>query len=254
MKNSQTQEEKYEVALNEIAYLRKPMQRLLERIKNFYFITPNLLTLFSFLCALLASLMFLTPGFSYVASAAFFIICSYLFDCADGRLARLKGIETTFGFWLDRITDQLKVSLLILCLGIRAYITAAPATILVATALTIMLQLLKEFNWALFEIFLLKEGIKKEYSQFVLDNLGIKFNKDNLFKRVQFQIVRIFIFLPYAQMFTLAFCPLAFGPKIAIYLYGIISLISLGAKIIVYFRIFSQTDAQKTASHNLSRR
>ncbi len=239
-----TKEDNYDITLNEIAWLRKPMEKILKKIQKYDFITPNLLTTLSFVFALIAAILFLLPGDSRLAFGAALIIISYLLDCADGRLARLKKMESSFGFWFDRITDQIKLSLLILCLGMRAYfIDFASISILIFSAFVVVIQLVKEFNWALFEIFLLKNKPKTDYGKFILDNINIKFTKQTLIKRVSFHIVRILAFLHYEQIFVLSIFPCIIKPEATIYIYGILSLISLIGRISIYAKLLLKNNA-----------
>lgn len=238
--------DKYGVALNEIIFLRRPIAKVLEKIKKYDFITPNLLTLMSFAFALAACAALLLSGYRWLVVSAALIILSYLLDCADGRLARLKNMESGFGFWLDRITDQIKLSLLILALGLRAYyIDQEGAGILIIAALTITAQLIKEFNWSIFEIFRLKTQAETGYAQFVLDNIGLEFSKDSLKKRILFIIARTAIFLHYEQIFVLSVFPLIFKARATIYIYALMSLISFSAKTCAYINVYRKTDAQR---------
>ncbi|MBM3246807.1 MAG: CDP-alcohol phosphatidyltransferase family protein, partial [Candidatus Omnitrophica bacterium] len=177
----------YLVVQNEISFLRRPMERLLKKIQRYDFITPNLLTAFSFSFSLAASSAILLAGYRWLIVSAVLIILSYLFDCADGRLARLKNMESGFGFWFDRITDQIKLSLIILALGLRAYyIDGQGQRILIIMSLAIIIQLIKELSWSIFEIFRLKTAQGLEYAQFVLDRIKIRFTRDSLRKRILF--------------------------------------------------------------------
>ena len=85
-------------------------------------VTPNQLTLlnlgiFVLSAALLAALPDYTGGIIAVATLEF----SYLFDCADGMLARHKKIASKEGHLFDFFTDELKATLLVGALAVRFY-------------------------------------------------------------------------------------------------------------------------------------
>lgn len=85
-------------------------------------VTPNQLTLLNlgiFVCssALLAALPDHLGGIIAIAV----LELSYLFDCADGMLARHKKIASKEGHLFDFFTDELKATLLVAALGVRLY-------------------------------------------------------------------------------------------------------------------------------------
>lgn len=85
-------------------------------------VTPNqltLLNLFIFVVSatLIAALSDHTGGIIAIAVLEF----SYLFDCADGMLARHKKIASKEGHLFDFFTDELKATLLVASLGVRLY-------------------------------------------------------------------------------------------------------------------------------------
>ena len=78
-------------------------------------ITPNLLTLFSFIVAL-ASAVFICLGsleesqrVSFHVAAAILIHVSHILDCMDGQMARYRGTISRSGGFYDKSTDHLQV-------------------------------------------------------------------------------------------------------------------------------------------------
>ncbi len=65
-------------------------------------IHPNVITLFSLFFSIMAAFFFFNN--QLILGAIFFFI-SYVFDCADGTLARLTGTESRFGQKLDFYVD-----------------------------------------------------------------------------------------------------------------------------------------------------
>ncbi|WP_113700386.1 CDP-alcohol phosphatidyltransferase family protein [Nonomuraea lactucae] len=69
-------------------------------------ITPNTLTVLSLVLGLLAAACFATDR---LAAGAVTFYLSFMIDCVDGKIARLKGTGTPFGLWLDYVGDRVRV-------------------------------------------------------------------------------------------------------------------------------------------------
>src|SRR5262245_22687184 len=88
-------------------------------------ITPNqvtFLTLPVFLAG--AALLALLPSWGALVGGAAVIELSYVLDCADGQLARLKGTSSPVGAHLDFLMDELKAFVLIAAIAIRLWLPA----------------------------------------------------------------------------------------------------------------------------------
>jgi CDP-alcohol phosphatidyltransferase len=86
-------------------------------------VTPNQLTLTSLgFFVLAASLLVVLSGHWGGVLALFVLEFSYLFDCADGMLARHKKLASKEGHLFDFFTDELKATLLAGALGLRLYL------------------------------------------------------------------------------------------------------------------------------------
>ncbi len=88
-------------------------------------ITPNqvtFLTLPVFLAG--AALLALYPSWGALVGGAAIIELSYVLDCADGQLARLKGTSSPVGAHLDFLMDELKAFVLIAAIAIRLWLPA----------------------------------------------------------------------------------------------------------------------------------
>ncbi|GAA2880976.1 CDP-alcohol phosphatidyltransferase family protein [Nonomuraea rubra] len=77
--------------------------------------TPNGLTVLSLVLGMVSAACFATNHL--IAGAGFFYL-SFMIDCVDGKIARLKGTGTPFGLWLDYVGDRIRV---VLCAGGLAY-------------------------------------------------------------------------------------------------------------------------------------
>ena len=93
-------------------------------------ITPNLLTLFSFIVAL-ASAVFICLGsldesqrISFHIAAAILIHVSHILDCMDGQMARCRGTLSRSGSFFDKATDHLQVFIWFGAIAYAGYIHA----------------------------------------------------------------------------------------------------------------------------------
>jgi len=84
-------------------------------VANHTRMTPNGLTVFSLVLGMVSAACFATN--QLIAAAVLFYL-SFMIDCVDGKIARLKGTGTPFGLWLDYVGDRVRV---ILCAGGLAY-------------------------------------------------------------------------------------------------------------------------------------
>ncbi|MFI6476624.1 CDP-alcohol phosphatidyltransferase family protein [Nonomuraea sp. NPDC050663] len=79
--------------------------RLAVLVANRTTLTPNAITGISMLLGLAAAGAFAANRLT--AGAVLFFV-SFLVDCVDGKIARLKGTGTPFGLWLDFIGDRVR--------------------------------------------------------------------------------------------------------------------------------------------------
>lgn len=85
-------------------------------------ITPNQITFASAGVAAIACAMFaLCPGWTYLIAAAAVFEFSFVLDCADGMLARLRAVASPLGHLLDFLMDELKAMLLYGCVAVRLW-------------------------------------------------------------------------------------------------------------------------------------
>ena len=86
-------------------------------------ITPNQVTFLSAVIAAGACAMFaLLPGHAWLIAAAAVFELSFVLDCADGQLARLRQTASPLGHLLDFLMDELKAMLLLACVAVRLWI------------------------------------------------------------------------------------------------------------------------------------
>jgi len=84
-------------------------------------LTPNLITLISFITAIVAFLFILVGGTTNFIIAAVLIHLSHIFDCMDGQMARYRKTTSLSGGFYDKLTDQIQVALWFGAIGYAAY-------------------------------------------------------------------------------------------------------------------------------------
>lgn len=85
-------------------------------------VTPNQLTFASLALAAVAGAMFaLGPGYAWGVAAVVVFEISFVLDCADGQLARLRGRSSVLGHLLDFLMDEIKAMLIFACITIRQW-------------------------------------------------------------------------------------------------------------------------------------
>ncbi|OQX92240.1 MAG: hypothetical protein B6D58_04010 [candidate division Zixibacteria bacterium 4484_95] len=79
-----------------------------------YNISPNLITLASFIMSVLSAIFFFFGGYVNILSGGIMAQFSSILDGCDGEVARLKFRFCVFGEWLDRVLDRYADGLIIL--------------------------------------------------------------------------------------------------------------------------------------------
>jgi len=82
--------------------------------------TPNQVTLISFLVGLYSAYCFSKGSFWMILSGAILLQLSIIIDCVDGELARYTRRFSQLGAWLDAITDRVKEYLVFFALAYGA--------------------------------------------------------------------------------------------------------------------------------------
>lgn len=85
-------------------------------------VTPNQITLASFVVAVVsAALLIALPGHAGLVVAILAYQASYVLDCADGMLARWRGIASPSGHLLDFLMDELKAFAILAAAAVRLH-------------------------------------------------------------------------------------------------------------------------------------
>jgi phosphatidylglycerophosphate synthase len=72
-------------------------------------VTPNVLTTIAFVIGLGSAAAFWRGSYGWLLLGALLFHLSFVFDCMDGKIARLNGTGSVFGAWLDYVFDRLRV-------------------------------------------------------------------------------------------------------------------------------------------------
>jgi phosphatidylglycerophosphate synthase len=85
-------------------------------------VTPNQVTLATLPVFLIGAAMLIAwPTWGALCGGAALLELSYVLDCADGQLARLKGISSPVGAHLDFLMDELKAFVLVGAVAVRLW-------------------------------------------------------------------------------------------------------------------------------------
>ena len=119
-------------------YLNRPLSvRISRRLVN-YPITPNQISLFSFLCCLLAAGLFAVDGYAALLLGGILAQFASIVDGCDGEIARLKFQMSRYGGWLDAVLDRYADAFLLFGLTWHAYADKTHSLILLVGFLAII--------------------------------------------------------------------------------------------------------------------
>jgi CDP-L-myo-inositol myo-inositolphosphotransferase len=104
-------------------HLNRPLSTRITRYLLRTDITPNSVSLFSFIIAMLGALFFFLGGYSNLVIGALLAQVSSVIDGCDGEIARLKFQVTEFGGWFDAVLDRYADAFLLFGLTYYVYIT-----------------------------------------------------------------------------------------------------------------------------------
>lgn len=103
-------------------FVARPIAALVVATLEHTRITPNQVTLASLVVFLIAAgLMVMMPGQSGLVTAVVVIELSYVLDCVDGQLARIRGTSSPIGAHFDFLMDELKAFVLVSATAARLY-------------------------------------------------------------------------------------------------------------------------------------
>ncbi|MGH3390579.1 MAG: CDP-alcohol phosphatidyltransferase family protein [Actinomadura sp.] len=125
-----------------------PAIRLTRFLANRTSITPNQITVGSVALGAFSACCFVLATPRMLVLGALFYHLSFVLDCCDGKVARLKGTGTLFGQWLDFMLDQFRVVCCALALSIGQYAATGQVAYLYLGFVIICLDVFRYLNSA----------------------------------------------------------------------------------------------------------
>ena len=206
-------------------------QRMLWIIANYTKLTPNKVTITSFLIGLLSAWCFLQGAYFYLILGAFLFELSFTFDLTDGALARLKGLKSGFGMYLDSMLDQTRIFSVVLCLVYGQYLLTKDASYFLFGMLYVFLYLMHWIGG-----YYLLYTIERDFYKDVEDNITYKNHIKDKFPFITKNIK----FLPnFAEADAIAFFifPILIQIKLGLLLGSIILFVDILIKASSFFLI-----------------
>jgi phosphatidylglycerophosphate synthase len=103
-------------------FVARPVAAVLVTLFEPTRITPNQITLASlFVFVIAAALLIVLPGHQGLIAAIVVLELSYVLDCVDGQLARMRGTSSPVGAHFDFLMDELKAFLLVSATAARLW-------------------------------------------------------------------------------------------------------------------------------------
>ncbi len=104
-------------------YIARPLAAFVVHWLRHSRVTPHQVTLASLVLALLsATLLVALPSHLGLVLAVLVFQASYVLDCADGMLARLRRVQSQEGHLLDFLIDEVKAFILVSAAAVRLYL------------------------------------------------------------------------------------------------------------------------------------
>jgi len=102
-------------------YLNRPLSLRVSRRLVKYPVTPNQISLFSFLCSMLGAGLFVSGGYISLLLGGFLAQFASVIDGCDGEVARIKFLDSDYGSWFDAVLDRYADAFLLFGLTWHAY-------------------------------------------------------------------------------------------------------------------------------------
>ena len=103
-------------------FMPKIANLILPFVSKINWITPNIVTLFSFSLYVLGCLFIFIDTPNHLYYTAILLPLAYIGDCLDGQLARNKKLSSDIGNYLDKVVDVLKIYIITISLSYGAYL------------------------------------------------------------------------------------------------------------------------------------
>lgn len=200
-------------------------------------ITPNQVTFLAFLVAVGGAIGFALGTRNGLLAGAVLINVALALDCADGQLARLRGLSSQVGAWSDYHADKLKDGFLLLAGAYGFWIQDGSALIFVAAFAAIFFHFLRKVTSMYRDNVLLKLHGKADAARSPISTpTGSQFIRS--FKHtLLFQIATRTLLLSLGAVFNIMF--------LAIVIFAVVSAAYAAASGYLNYKTFARIDAEK---------
>ena len=111
-------------------YLNRPISAKISRQLVKFKITPNQISIISFLLSLLAAGLFIPANYLYLLAGGILAQFASIIDGCDGEIARLKFQTSKYGGWFDAVLDRYADAFLLFGLTLNVFNNSAENIIL----------------------------------------------------------------------------------------------------------------------------
>ncbi|ASU85373.1 CDP-alcohol phosphatidyltransferase [Nocardiopsis gilva YIM 90087] len=111
-------------------------------------ITPNQITFGAGVLGLGSAVCFALADWPWLVLGALLFHLSFVLDCMDGKIARLKGNGSVFGAWVDFVFDRIRFFGCMLALLIGQWVATGEVAYLILAPVAIFLDLFRYLNGA----------------------------------------------------------------------------------------------------------
>lgn len=111
-------------------------------------ITPNQLTFGAGVLGAASAVCFALADWQWLVLGALLFHLSFVLDCMDGKIARLKGNGSVFGAWVDFVFDRIRFFACVMALLIGQWVATGEVVYLILAPVVVFLDLLRYLNGA----------------------------------------------------------------------------------------------------------
>ncbi len=144
-------------------YINRPVSLAISKFLVKTSITPNQITVISFLLSIIASLLFLAGKYIFLLIGGIISQISSIIDGCDGEIARLKYMQSDFGAWLDAVLDRYSDAFLIAGLTYYSYIISPSLYVFLTGFFAITGSFLNSYTADKYDAYMVKILKKKKY-------------------------------------------------------------------------------------------
>lgn len=134
--------------------------RLIVPIANYTRLTPNQISIIAFFLGLGAAYSFYVGSYTALLIGALLYHFSFILDCIDGKIARLKGTGTIFGMWLDYTLDRVRVAICAVALLYGQFVRTEEMFYLYLILLVVLLDMMRYMN--ALHVFKMRQEMRKQ--------------------------------------------------------------------------------------------